>query len=42
MNKKDVFYRELGEIQQMLERILLYLDELYCEYDDGKKWVEEE
>ena len=42
MNKKDIFYRELGEIQDMLENILLYIDQLYCEYDDGLKWVEED
>lgn len=42
MNKKDILYEELAYIQQRLEQILVYIEEVYCELDDGKKWREEE
>jgi len=42
MNKKEILYAELSYLQEKLNQLMIYIDEVYEELDDGIEWVEKE
>tara|TARA_R110000823_G_scaffold25407_1_gene74854 strand:+ start:455 stop:583 length:129 start_codon:yes stop_codon:yes gene_type:complete len=42
MNKKAILYTELAYLQEKLQQLIIYIDEVYEELDDGIEWVEKE
>ena len=42
MNKKEILYAELAYLQERLQQLIIYIDEVYEELDDGIEWVEKE